>query len=326
MARRKRLTPLRLTVSPAYPPPRPEKSETARRRPPIAGVAGEAAAIAALGEVEAGLESARAEGRLLLHIPLKEIDIAYLVRDRIALDRDDMATLEDSLKRRGQQTPIEVADLGENNPGGRYGLISGWRRVQALAAIGANEALAAVRTPAGAAAAWQAMVEENEVRAALSYYERARIAVRAAEAGVHPDARTALAALFASSSRSRRSKIGSFMRIVVALDGVLAFPAAIGERQGLALAKALEAPGAAARVSDALHAAAPADAAAEGAAITVALQTPADRVADYARKQRSREILRPGLYWRETRDGLALSGPALSDEMKDRIRALLRES
>ena len=324
MARRKRLTPLRLSVSPDD-PPAPQAPEPARRRPPIAGVAGEAAAIAALGEVEAGLENARQDGRLLLRIPLDDIDANYLVRDRIVLDADDMAALEDSLKRRGQQTPIEVADLGEDNPGGRYGLISGWRRVQALGSIGAGQALAAVRTPEGSAAAWQAMVEENEVRAALSYYERARIAVRAAEAGVHPDARSALAALFASSSRSRRSKIGSFMRIVDALDGVLAFPAAIGERQGLALAKALEAPGAAARIAKALKAAKPADATAEGAAIAAALQTRADKAAGSERKRLARETLRPGLYCRETRDGFALSGPALSDDLKKRIRALLRE-
>ena len=85
------------------------------------------------------------------------------------------------------------------------------------------------------------MVEENEIRVGLSYYERARIAARAAELGVFPDTASALARLFASASRAKRSKIGSFLRLYTALDDRLRFPAAIPERLGLRLARALDA-------------------------------------------------------------------------------------
>jgi len=85
------------------------------------------------------------------------------------------------------------------------------------------------------------MVEENEIRVGLSYYERARIAAKAADAGVHPDRRTAVRALFAAASRAKRSKIASFLALHDALDDRLRFPAAIPERLGLALSRALEA-------------------------------------------------------------------------------------
>jgi hypothetical protein len=185
--------------------------------------------------------AARADGRLLQRLPLEAIDTDHLVRDRLAADDEDLAGLTESLLEHGQRTPVEVADLGQ----GRYGLISGWRRMTALARLAAAGAgdgtvLAMVRRPAHAAEAYVAMVEENEIRAGLSYWERARIAARAADLGVFPDERTALRRLFAHGSRARRSKIGSFLGLYRALDGVLRFPAALGERQGLDLAQALE--------------------------------------------------------------------------------------
>ncbi|ORE91060.1 hypothetical protein ATO13_21176 [Stappia sp. 22II-S9-Z10] len=314
-----------VTGDPAPGGPAPETKSMApppiRRRPPIAGVAGEAAAIAALNEMGQGLESARAEGRLLLRIRLDDIYASYLVRDRIAFDEDEMEALKESLRRRGQQTAIEVVDLGEANPKGRWGLVSGWRRVTALRRIGRGEVLAAVRRPDTAREAYQAMVEENEIRAALSFYERARIAVKAAEAGAYPDARAALAELFAAGSRARRSKIGSFISIVEALDGVLRFPRALTERQGLALAKFLEAgEGASQRVVDALNAAEPETAEAE-MALLATLISPRTAVKAAPRE----EELRPGLVCRETEDSFVLRGPALSEALREELRALLRE-
>ncbi|WP_211098216.1 ParB/RepB/Spo0J family partition protein [Acuticoccus yangtzensis] len=349
MAKRKRLTPARfeqdapdeiasLPEAPLAPQAVPEAPEAPapaaehepapetksfapmRRRPPIAGVAGEAAAIAALNEMGQGLEAARAEGRLLLRIPLDDIDASYLVRDRIAIDEDEMEALKESLRRRGQQTAIEVVDLGEPNRRGRWGLISGSRRITALRRIGRGDVLAAVRRPETARNAYQAMVEENEIRAALSFYERARIAVKAAEAGAYPDARTALAELFAAASRARRSKIGSFIRIVEALDGALSFPRALTERQGLALAKVLDGEeGVSARIRDALQAGRPQDAAGE-AAILASFISP--RTA--AKAAPREEELRPGLVCRETETELVLRGPALSEAVRDEVRALLR--
>lgn len=252
MAKRKRLGPPRLDpeAEPAggrsgigmFP-----DAEPARQRAPIADVAGDAASQSALEELSETLRAARAEGRMILRIPLEDVDESYLVRDRVALDDEEMQTLSDSLARRGQQTPIEVADLSE----GRWGLISGWRRLTALRHLAAagrtgpdgaafETVLAIVRRPEEAADAYLAMVEENEIRVGLSYYERARIVVRATDRGVFPSDRVALAQLFHAASRPRRSKIGSFVRIVRALDDHLRYPAQITERAGLALAGALQ--------------------------------------------------------------------------------------
>ena len=213
-------------------------------RAPVAAIAADGAQAAALDELAEALEAARSEGRLILRLPLAAVDETYLLRDRLpgALDPDtpEMAVLIASLAARGQQTAIEVADLGS----GRYGLISGWRRLSALRHLagdgGTDSVLAIARPPGEARDAYVAMVEENEIRAGLSYYERARIVTQAADGGVFDDDRAALSALFAAASRPRRSKIGSFVRIVRALDGALRFPVHLNERQGLALAALLD--------------------------------------------------------------------------------------
>ena len=101
--------------------------------------------------------------------------------------------------------------------------------------------LALLRQPSDASAAYVAMIEENEIRVGLSYYERARIVAKAVEQGVFADRKQALQSLFSTASRARRSKIGSFLTIVQALDGALRHPTLIGERLGLALSQALEA-------------------------------------------------------------------------------------
>jgi len=233
---------------------------------PIAQVAGDAAAMAALAEVTEELASARAEGRMVLALPLDAIVTDYLIRDRVAQDPEEMAALVESLRARGQQTPVEVVDLG----GGRYGLISGARRVTALRALAAETGearfgtvLALLRRPEGGADPYVAMVEENEIRAGLSFYERARVVMRAVEAGVYDSEKKALQGLFSTASFAKRSKIKSFIPVVAALDGALRFPARIPERLGLRLSKALEEPGFRARVIAALAAARPATAEAE---------------------------------------------------------------
>jgi hypothetical protein len=81
------------------------------------------------------------------------------------------------------------------------------------------------------------MVEENEIRAPLSFYERARIAARAAEQGAFESPRAAAKALFHAIPRAKRSKIYSFIDIYTALDDTLTHPAALSEKLGLQLAK-----------------------------------------------------------------------------------------
>lgn len=247
MAKRKRLTPatalpddLETKAMPRYPlgvhPP-------VASRPPIAQVAGDAASQAALEEVSAELNTARTQGRLVQALPLAAIKVDHLVRDRIILDPTEMETLTASLLARGQQTPIEVVDLGQ----GSFGLISGFRRLSALRALHADTgedrfgtALALVKPIASAADSYVAMVEENEIRADLSFYERARLAAEAARMGIYPTGKKAVQALFAASPGPKRSKIAAFLVIHATLGDDLKFPAAIPEKVGLQLATLLD--------------------------------------------------------------------------------------
>ncbi|MCB1367855.1 MAG: ParB N-terminal domain-containing protein, partial [Rhodobacteraceae bacterium] len=233
MAKRKRLTP----AQPDYlnaPLAAPEV-KSALGPAPIAQVAGAASAIAALQEVTAAMRDARAEGRLVQRLPLASVAGDHLTRDRLAADAEDLDALVASIREHGQRNPIEVMEL----PDGRFGLISGWRRLTALEQLAAEPGgekfatvLALLRTPENASDAYVSMVEENEIRVGLSYYERARVVALVVEQGVFPTEKIALARLFAAASRAKRSKIGSFLRVFHALDDVLRFPTHLGERQG----------------------------------------------------------------------------------------------
>lgn len=285
MAKRRRLTP----AEPGHTPEAMLETKAmfplgvARRAAPIADVARDSSAVAALEEMTQSWADARQDGRLVIALPHNDIRLDHLQRDRIAVDPDDMIALKQSLLDRGQQTPIEVVALPN---GAGYGLLSGWRRCQGLRALYAEtgEARFAVvqallRRPEDAADAYRTMVEENEIRANLSHYERARVVIKAVETGVFADEEMALTGLFGSVPRARRSKIRSFLGVVRGLDGALAFPEKISERAGLDLAQRLrDDPEMGARLRSALGQAAPVDAAAEQAVITAALQpdTPPD--------------------------------------------------
>ena len=129
------------------------------------------------------------------------------------------------------------------------------------------------RSPTARAEAYLAMVEENEIRAGISFYERARLAAEAARLGLYDSPKAAISALFGSASAPKRSKIGSFVRVHEGLGAHLRFPAAIPERVGLALAAALEErPGFAEDLARALAQAAPAEPSQERAVIDRVLQ------------------------------------------------------
>jgi ParB family transcriptional regulator, chromosome partitioning protein len=362
MAKRKRLTPPQPdflaaapspSPSPAPPPPEPADPwdgpapETksfapgaprmgsyagpapGTTRAPIAQVAGDTAAAAALDEVTQALSAARAEGRLALSLPLEEIDTGHLVRDRISPDSPELDELIASLRARGQRTAIEVVDLGEGRAGGpRYGLISGWRRLTALKRLAAEDprfarVAAIVRAPEGAAEAYLAMVEENEIRLGLSYYERARIVAKALEEGVFETERAALQGLFAHVSRAKRSKIKSVMAVVAALDGALRFPEALTERQGLELAKACDDPATAARLRQALEAAAahggPETPEAEARLLAEARASapPPVRTGGGAGGAPDPKPARAQVYFHFTGTTLTISGPGMDEDLAD---------
>lgn len=334
MAKRKRLTlPGEIDHDPPAPPEAPPLYPLGV--PPIARVAGEASANAALSDLAAEMTSARDSGRLIQALPLEAIEADYLMRDRMVADEEDLQALMASIRARGQQVPIEVAALGA----GRYGLISGWRRLTALRRLAAEEArfgrvLAILRRPEAASDAYLAMVEENEIRVGLSYYERARIVARAAEQGVFPDAPAALAALFAAASRAKRSKIGSFLRIVAALDDRLRFANHIPERLGLTLSRALETdPTLAPRLRDRLRKTPAESPEAELAALEKGLTSRAASPAPQAsppevpvpanRTPGNEQI--PGIFVETGSGYLTLRGPKVTSLFQARLIALLRE-
>ena len=283
MAKRKRLTP----ANPAFMEPAPEAgSAFPVRSAPIADVAREASSTAAVEEMAETLRRARDEGRMVISVPLGDIATDYLVRDRVAVDGDEQAALIESIAKRGQQTPVELVDLGEGAVP-RYGLISGWRRIMALKELRRGlgdrygEVLGLLRRPRESRDAYLAMIEENEIRVGLSYYERARIACKAVEQGAFPDAGEALAVLYDNASKAKRSKIKSFMGVVGHLDGTLRFPALLGERLGLQLAQALEKDAAlAARLRGLLDEARPGDFEAEQSLIRREIAPPKARRAE----------------------------------------------
>jgi len=343
MAKRKRLTPARPDyLDEAEPAPEAKglyPMGIARHAPPIAQVAGDTSLKAAVEELADEIRTARSEGRLIQDLPIGAVDEGHLVRDRISANDAEMDALIASLRARGQQTPIEVVELEP----GHYGLISGWRRLAALRRLldeTGEERFATVqallRRPESASEAYLAMVEENEIRVGLSYYERARIAARAAEQGVYPDEPAALRGLFAAASRAKRSKIGSFISLYHALDDDLRFPSAIPERLGLSLAKALrEDPRAGSRIATALRAADAQSPTEEAAVLLRAMKrkAPQDKPADKQTLTRTLESHRDAdemiggirLTGGAADARLILSGPGLTPAFRDRLRAWLRE-
>lgn len=309
MAKRKRLempvkdpASLGLETKSAIPAP--------RARMPIADVAGDTAGRAALEEVAREMTAAEEEGRVVKKLALKNVSIHHLSRDRMVLDDDEMEALKTSIAERGQQTPIEVVNLG-----GSYGLISGLRRMEALRTLGETHVLALVKRPEGSQDAYQAMVEENEIRAGLSFYERANIAVAAVGQGVYPDPRTAVKGLFANAPKAKRSKILKFVTIREALGSALSYPTAIPEHLGFALAQAIETDRkVATKISEGLKATPPQDAAEERSLLEAALKRPA------ISKPVAEELM-PGLRFETKAGRVVLSGSKVDAGFMDALKA-----
>ncbi|MEO1307470.1 MAG: chromosome partitioning protein ParB, partial [Pseudomonadota bacterium] len=108
---------------------------------------------------------------------------------------------------------------------------TGDKRYEAIKAV--------VTTPQTSSGAFVAMVEENEIRANLSPFERGRISVVAVGQGAFESVEQAVNILFASVSKAKRSKVRSFAAIFEELGDLLRYPENLSERQGLRLAAAI---------------------------------------------------------------------------------------
>lgn len=327
MAKRKRLAPAAIVGETVPDGPLETKSTfmpQPSRRAPIADVTGDAAQRSAFEKVAEELSLARQEGRLQVRLPIAAIDDAHLVRDRIAMDDEDMAALRDSISARGQQMPIEVVDL-EN---GQYGLISGWRRLTALRGLAKEDpeafgsVLASVRVPETAADAYRAMVEENEIRADLSFYERARICVESARQGIYQDTKEAVQSLFSAAPAPRRSKIASFTVLVAALDSHLKFPTFIPEKLGLPLVALLQSdPAAKERLIERLRLADAQDPQAERLVLEQSLKP--SKTVTTSPANRGEAIAR-GIHLKSSRGKVALSGPGVDAALLADLRDWLK--
>ncbi len=51
-------------------------------------------------------EGARQKGLMVVELPLDKIDLTYLTRDRMVVEGEEMQALIQSIRQRGQQTPI----------------------------------------------------------------------------------------------------------------------------------------------------------------------------------------------------------------------------
>lgn len=321
MAKRKRLTPAQTAF---LAPETPLETKSMAAPPPIAQVSEESALSAALEDLAGVLSSARQEGRFIEDLSLDQIVTDHLMRDRIIAEDDEMDALVESIRARGQQMPIEVSPISE----GQYGLISGWRRVAALNRLHAEtgevqfaSVKALVRDPETSAEAYVAMVEENEIRVGLSFYERARIVMRAAHEGVYSSQNEALKGLFGAASAAKRSKIKSFIPLVESLDRVLQNPSRISERLGLALSKRLsEEPAFAGQLRDALLRVAPRDGAAEVALLTQEVAGKGRGVNPSDKAPKGEEVL-PGVWLSLGRGSVTLKGA--DDALVKRLRQWL---
>ena len=226
------------------------------KAPPIAQVASDAADALEAGTPDQRAAKARdaadaesyreAEeaGRVLLEVPLDEIESLSIPRDRTMLDKDALDEMEHSISLHGVRLPIEIYELKESPTGKRYGLVSGYRRLIAQQNLFGRTGLetfakikAVLRDPDQMGGAFVAMVEENEIRQDLSHYERGRISVIAAQQGAFLNTEEAVAHMFAAASKAKRSKIRSFAMIFEELGDVLNYPEGMREKDGLRLAQ-----------------------------------------------------------------------------------------
>lgn len=179
-------------------------------------------------------------------IPLDVIDLDHLTRDRRVIDQTAQDELVKSILAVGLSNPIRVERAGEG-----YRLIQGARRLSAyrylLDATGQDRYAripAAVWNESDLAMGYRRMVDENLVRADVSYAELAMLAQAFADDDRTPvgSASDAVDALYASASPAKRSHIRTFLQLLEKGLGMFAHPEAISRNLGLKLVRALDDP------------------------------------------------------------------------------------
>lgn len=173
-------------------------------------------------------------------LSLDDIDDHALPRDRSFLCAEGLAELKSSLHENGLRLPIEVIPAKSGRP---YALLSGLRRITAwreLAAEGGpSEIPAFVRPEMDLAGALAAVVEENEMRAYLSPWEKGRVIWLALDEGLFDSAKAATQALFPTAAPVKASRIRAIAEAVEELGDVFNAPEFWTQRQCLRIAAAV---------------------------------------------------------------------------------------
>ncbi len=179
-------------------------------------------------------------------IPLAQIDATALSRDRTALDPDPQRELQLSIAASGLRQPIEVFPLSEPRGDQRYGLLSGFRRLHAFRALFEQTAQdryatipAFLRERKTLAASMAAMVEENEIRATLSPFERGLICVQARNEGAFGSIEEAVDGLYPNATRHKRTHLRQLAFFAEEVGGFFSAPEKLSQQQATRLYKAM---------------------------------------------------------------------------------------
>lgn len=239
--------------APADPVPGAQAAEPARRGPMASAISENAAAMSERQAAEAAIRaendrlaheyvSLKRDGGIVARVPIDEVRISKLVRDRGAADDPDFAELMTSIRDLGLSNPIQVEDTGKG-----YELVQGFRRLNAYKALFKQTGDSRFATiPAGLVAKGEAlerlyrrMIDENLVRRDISFAEMGQLAAAYARQ-MDVDVGDAIATLYASAGRQKRNYIGHFAALMSLIGHKLKFPEAIPRALGLRLIKVLE--------------------------------------------------------------------------------------
>jgi len=239
-------------------PAGPRISTLGERRAPMASAVREnAEALRARAEAEKAIRAEndalaheyvrlRDQGLVMRRVPVGEVRTSKLTRDRRDLDPEGLGELQESIRAIGLSNPIQVEETGQG-----YELVQGLRRLTAYRTLheetGASDyaEIPAVVLAEGDTLdrLYRRMVDENMIRTDISFAEMAGLA-RAYVEDPGTEAETlddAVAALFGSAGKQKRSYIRAFARLLAVLDKHLEHPEAIPRALGLAVRKRMEA-------------------------------------------------------------------------------------
>ncbi|WP_147113319.1 ParB N-terminal domain-containing protein [Tateyamaria sp. syn59] len=186
--------------------------------------------------------SLKRDGAIVARVPLGDVAMRKLTRDRSTNRDPDLEELKTSIRDLGLSNPIQVEDTGDG-----YELIQGFRRLSAYKSLlkeTGDERYATI--PAVLVAKGEAleklyrrMVDENMVRRDISFAEMGQLAASYARQ-MDLEVNDAIAVLFASAGRQKRNYIGNFSLLMDKLGHLLQYPEAIPRALGLKLVKTLE--------------------------------------------------------------------------------------